>query len=43
MNELLTPDQVMALKAENDRLRAALAELEKQLAWVVKELRELAQ
>lgn len=43
MNDILTPAQVRELQAENAKLRAALAELEKQLAWVVKELRELAE
>lgn len=41
MNDILTKAQMEHLKAENERLRAALAELERTLAWVTTQLREL--
>lgn len=43
MNELLTQAQMEHLRAENERLRAALAELEKTLLWVTKQLKEMTQ
>ena len=43
MNELLTPEQVRALQAENLRLRETLARLEETLAWLQQRLKELAE
>jgi hypothetical protein len=41
MNELLTKLEMEHLKAENERLREALAKLEKTLVWVTEQLKEL--